>query len=114
MSFTFEFVKYFFIELLLGAPLLLFLAALIALIGLHIGKREGWSRSDAIYYAFITASTVGYGDFRPRHKGSKFWALVIAGIGLLLTGLVVAIGVHAASLAFVDVRPAVAEWFHGL
>ena len=105
MGFTIAFIKLFFLELLLASPLLIFLILLIALIGLRIGRREGWSRSDSLYYAFITASTVGYGDFRPQHGRSKFMAIVIAGLGLLLTGLVVAMGVHAASVTFAEVRP---------
>ena len=111
MGFTFGFIKLFLVELLLASPLLLFLVALITLIGIRIGKREGWSRADSIYYAFITATTVGYGDFRPRHRQSKLMAVVIAGLGLLLTGLVVAIGVHAATVTFVDMRPEIVELF---
>ena len=65
-----------------------------------VGRAEGWSRSDAIYYAFITATTVGYGDFRPRRVASKMTAVGIALVGLLLTGIVVAIGVEAAHQTF--------------
>ncbi|MGD2076114.1 MAG: potassium channel family protein, partial [Gammaproteobacteria bacterium] len=65
-----------------------------------VGKKEGWSVEDAVYYAFITATTVGYGDFHPRKMVSKYLAIIIALVGLMLTGMVVAVGVHAASDAF--------------
>jgi hypothetical protein len=53
-----------------------------------------------VYYAFITATTVGYGDFHPKRTASKYLAIAIALIGLMSTGTVVAVGVHAASHAF--------------
>ena len=57
-------------------------------------------KMDALYYAFITATTVGYGDYRPSQRSGKILAIVIAFAGLLLTGIIVAIGVKAASAAF--------------
>lgn len=109
MTFTIEFLKLFALGLVLAAPLLLFLILSIALIGLRVGRREGWSYSDSLYYAFITASTVGYGDFHPRGRASKAWAIGIAFLGLILTGLVVALGVQAAASALVVARPHVLE-----
>ena len=32
---------------------------------LYYGTMEGWTYLDAIYYAVVTMSTVGYGDFSP-------------------------------------------------
>ena len=100
MDFTLEFVRVLGIALFYTAPILVSLALLIVLIGLVVGKKEGWSVEDAVYYAFITATTVGYGDFHPKKPASKYLAITIALIGLLLTGMVVAVGVHAASDAF--------------
>jgi len=100
MEFTVEFVGTFLVGLFYAAPVLLFLIALIAFIGQMIGRREGWNKIDSLYYAFITATTVGYGDFRPARNFGKLFAIVIALVGLLLTGIVVAIGIRAASMAF--------------
>jgi len=100
MEFTIEFVRTFVLGLFYAFPVLIFLVLLIALIGQMIGKWEGWSRIDALYYSFITATTVGYGDFRPEKNFGKLFAIVIALLGLLLTGIIVAIGVKAASMAF--------------
>ena len=100
MQFTYEFINTFFLGLVYASPILLFLILLIALIGQSIGKREGWSRVDSLYYAFITATTVGYGDFRPENNYGKLFAILIALLGLVLTGIIVSIGVKAASKAF--------------
>lgn len=100
MEFTLYFLRVFFTDLLYASPLLLFLVVLISFIGLRIGKIEGWSNSDALYHAFINATTIGYGDFHPTRRRSKLLALVLAFIGLIFTGMVVAIALHAADYAY--------------
>lgn len=100
MEFTLEFFDILFIDLIHAAPLLVFLLALIIAIGYIIGRIEGWSLSDSIYHAFINATTVGYGDFRPTEKRAKFLAVILAIIGLVFTGMVVAVALHAANHAY--------------
>jgi voltage-gated potassium channel len=100
MEFTLDFLRLFTLGLFYVSPILSVLVLIIILMGLVVGKREGWSRADAVYYAFITATTVGYGDFHPRKKLSKHLAIGIALVGLILTGIVVAVGLHAATKAF--------------
>ena len=100
MEFTFYFLRVFSLDLLYASPLLGFLLVLIGLIGYRIGRIEGWSTSDALYHAFINATTVGYGDFRPTKKGSKMLAIALAFAGLVFTGMVVAIALHAADYAY--------------
>ena len=109
--FTIEFIKKFGVGLFYAGPIVLFLIALIGSLGLLVGKREGWKPIDSLYYAFITATTVGYGDYHPKTTGSKFIAIGIAFVRLLLTGIVVAIGVQAAMIAFeqIYVVPAIAN-----
>jgi voltage-gated potassium channel len=96
---TITFLKQFGIGLGLCLPLLLSLAAAIAALGLVAGKKEGWSRFDSFYWSFVTATTVGYGDFRPIHRVSRVIAIMIALLGLTMTGILIAAAVHAASLA---------------
>ena len=96
---TITFLKEFCLGLWLTAPLLLSLATVITILGRVAGRREGYSRFDSIYWAFVTATTVGYGDFRPVHRSSRVIAIVIAILGLTLTGILIALAVHAGTVA---------------
>ena len=42
---------------------------------------------------------MGYGDFRPIRRRSRIIAIFIAVLGLLTTGIIVALGVNAATKA---------------
>jgi len=96
---TITFLKQLGIGLWLTLPLLLSLAAVITLLGQTVGRTEGWSRFDSFYWSFITATTVGYGDIRPVKRRSRILAILIAFLGLVLTGIVIAVAVRAGSLA---------------
>jgi len=100
MKFTFDFLRLFFYGLSLVSPILLSLMLFIIWLGQRVGKREKWSRFDALYWSFITASTVGYGDLRPATRMSKVLSLVIAFTGLIFTGIIVAIALQSATEAF--------------
>jgi voltage-gated potassium channel Kch len=75
----------------------------ILLIGYAVGKLENWDNFDAIYFAFVTATTLGYGDFRPKRRYSKLLAIALALIGIMFTGMIVAIALHAGNFAFEEV-----------
>lgn len=87
MEFTFTFIDYFFRAIYLVAPLLILLSFIIVSLGLLAGRIEGWSKFDSIYWSFITAMTVGYGDIKPSKKRSKFLSIIIAFVGFMLFGL---------------------------
>jgi hypothetical protein len=76
-------------------PIFWSLIILIMLLGLLTGMREGWSIGDSLYYSFITAFTIGYGDFSPKYPLTKILAVVIGLVGFLFTGVLVAIAVEA-------------------
>ena len=65
MEFTWDFIRMFSIGLFYAAPLLATLALIIVVLGHVLGRLEGWSKFDALYHAFVTATTLGYGDFHP-------------------------------------------------
>jgi len=93
------FVSEFGLGIWLSSPLWLSLAIAITVLGQVAGATEGWSRFDSFYWSFVTATTVGYGDVRPAKRTSKVIAIVIALLGLTMTGILIAVAVHAATLA---------------
>jgi len=100
MDFAITFLKLFFHGLYLAAPLWGFLALVVVLLGQWVGRRESWKRGDALYWSFITATTVGYGDLRPSKPVPRALSVVIAMTGLVFSGIVVAIAVQAAAISF--------------
>lgn len=83
-------------------PLLIFLALIVVSMGLVVGRLESWSNFHALYWAFITATTVGYGDFRPLQRFSRMASILIAFVGVTLTGILVALAVNATSMSLKD------------
>ncbi|MEJ2470811.1 MAG: potassium channel family protein [Desulfuromonadales bacterium] len=100
MAFTISFLKLFFFGLFLASPILVTLLLFIVLIGQFAGHREGWGRFDALYWSLITATTVGYGDFRPTRKLTRVLSVFIAMTGIICTGIIVAIALNSATRAF--------------
>ena len=98
-EFTYIYLQTFYVGLKLASPLLVLSALLILLLGIIVGLRESWGRYDSIYWAFITATTVGYGDIRPLKSVSKALSILIALIGMVFTGLMVALAIRAATIA---------------
>ena len=100
VEFTFQFIKFFIYGIGLAAPLLISLALLIIILGQIVGARESWARFDSLYWAFITATTVGYGDIRPLAPLSKSLSVLIALTGIIFTGIIVALAINAATISF--------------
>ena len=100
MDFTFTFLKIFLYGLHYTAPLLLTIVLITICLGQIVGHIESWKRFDALYWSFITATTVGYGDIRPTYRTSKVLSVLIALTGLIFTGIIVAIAVRSATYAF--------------
>jgi len=50
---------------------------------------------DALYFALVTGLTIGYGDVVVKTPLGRWIALMIGLVGILFTGLMVAVLVHA-------------------
>ena len=105
MVFTLTFVENLFRLLLDGAPLFIGLSAAIAALAVAVGRIEGWNLVDSVYYGFITATTVGYGDIVPKHVIGKLVSILLPLIGLVATGIMVALAVEAADITFKQLNP---------
>ena len=71
------------------------LLLLILLGGFGISNLEGIKLGDAMYFAFISALSVGYGDIHPETGGGKLVSVGIAFIGMLFVGITVAIATRS-------------------
>jgi hypothetical protein len=88
--------------LLFVSPILVFLLSVIASLGVAVAFVEGWTIGEGIYFAFVTALTIGYGDLTAKRTLGRILAIMIGFSGILFTGVVVAVAVQ--SLRFVLVE----------
>ncbi len=95
MGMTLEFIYVFFKALIYVAPILIFLCALIFTCAFAFSRLDNKPIKTAIYMAFITALTIGYGDVTPSHPASRVLAILLGIIGMIFTGIIVAIAVYA-------------------
>jgi hypothetical protein len=82
-------------ELRVVWPILSALLLAMAVLGLVIGRLEGWSVQESLYFAFVSGLTIGYGDFAPKTGLARLMAISIGVCGVLFTALVAAIAVKA-------------------
>ena len=81
--------------------------ALIALIlggGITVGAVENIPLADAVYFAFITALTVGYGDLVPHTGMGRLISVLLGFVGIIFTGLVVGGATHAVREAWEEIH----------
>jgi hypothetical protein len=76
-------------------PIFSGILAVMAGLGIIVGRIEGWRIDEALYFTFVTGLTIGYGDFTPKHFTARLLALAIGFAGIVLTGLVAAVAVQA-------------------
>ena len=99
MEFTIAFIELFLWSIYLVGPLLVFLGLVIVALGQIVTRVEKWKLFDGLYWTLITATTVGYGDICPLKKSSKILSALIALLGLIFTGLIVAVALNTTSIA---------------
>jgi voltage-gated potassium channel len=74
---------------------LLIIAVIIVVAGVAIARFDRRPVEEAVYLAFITAFTVGFGDIAPKSRGARAVTVVLAFLGLILVGILVAVAVHS-------------------
>ena len=79
---------------------LLFFVLVILGAGVLIARFERLPFGASIYFAFITAFTVGFGDITPKSRGARIVAVFLAFLGLILMGLFVAIASQALDIVY--------------
>ena len=77
---------------------LILLITIIFVLAYAISHLENSQFIDSLYFALITATTIGYGDITPLNYISKMIAVFLGFIGLTITGVVVATTVEAIRL----------------
>jgi hypothetical protein len=86
-------------ELRLVWPIASGFVAVQLILGAFISLLQGWPLGDAFYFTFVTALTIGYGDLVPKGFLARLIAMIIGVTGVLLTGLIAAVGVRALQVA---------------
>ncbi len=100
MRFSIEFLRAFFFILKHFSPIWGGIAIVISLVGFLIALlEEEIAASEGLYFAWVTGTTVGYGDLVPTLGITRFLAILVALNGILLTGIIVAIAMEAAKIA---------------
>ena len=81
-------------------PIWMTFMVLISGLGVLVAHLEKLTIHDGLYFAWITGTTVGYGDIVPERHISQILCILIAVIGVLFTGTLVAISVNALKITF--------------
>jgi voltage-gated potassium channel len=79
------------------------LIILIAVNACAIAYFEHMKITDSLYFAFVTAFTIGYGDIAPVTAGGRIVSLLVGLLGLIFTGIIVAIATRSLARTFRDV-----------
>ena len=90
-----SFTNHFFRAIWHVRAVILALLALVVVDAAAIAHVEKMAFGDALYFAFVTGLTIGYGDIVMHTPVGRLIALLIALVGILFSGLIVAVAVHA-------------------
>ena len=85
------------------SPVIGFLLFVILSLGIAISYVEGWTISEGIYFAFVTALTIGYGDLTAKRTLGRIIAILIGFNGIVLTGVIVAVAVQSLRFVLLEV-----------
>lgn len=101
-----RFVSVFFTSLAVLSPIFIFLILVILGLGILQARLLEISLGDGIYFSWVTAFTVGYGDLVPQGPLSRLAAMASALTGMIFTGVWVAVAVNALKMTIQDVQDA--------
>jgi len=79
---------------------ILSLIALIVIGAMVIAYVEKMPFGDALYFSFVTGLTIGYGEIVAKTVLGRLVALLIGLIGIVFTGMVVAVAVRSVQKSF--------------
>ena len=99
MRFSLEFTKAFLILLWYSLPVLGGIVLLITLCGFAFAELEGIPFEMGVYFAWVTGTTIGYGDLLPTSSASRILAIFIGLLGIPLNGLIAGLAIVAAKLS---------------
>jgi len=100
MSILSSFSYHFFHAIWHVRAVILILIALIMAGAAAVTLVEKMPFADTLYFAFVTGLTIGYGDIVLQSPFGRLVAILIGLIGILFTGLLVAVLVHAVRESF--------------
>jgi voltage-gated potassium channel Kch len=90
-----SFTNHFFRAVWHVRTIILALIALVVAGAAVLAYLEKIAFADTLYFAFVTGLTIGYGDIVMQTPVGRLVALLIGLVGILFTGLIVAVAVHA-------------------
>lgn len=90
-----RFLREFWFGIKIVWPILSGLLGVMAALGITVALLEGWPLTDGLYFAFVSGLTIGYGDLAAKGGLARTLAVSIGLTGILLSGLVAAVGVQA-------------------
>ena len=90
-----SFTNHFFRAIWHVRAIILALLAFVVVDAAALAHIEKMPFADALYFAFVTALTIGYGDIVMHTPVGRLIALLIGVVGILFSGLIVAVLVHA-------------------
>ena len=62
------------------------LIALVAIMGLILGIREGWGITSTLYFCIMAATTTGYGDYAPHNQLDKLYCVILLPLAVTVFG----------------------------
>ena len=99
MRFSIDFIKALYVLIRALFPIWGGIALIITLSGIWLADLEELPVTEGLYFAWVTGTTVGYGDIVPTNGLSQFLAVCVALLGIVMSGIIVAVALEAAKLS---------------